>query len=354
MAPAQPKVRRSSRLGLLAAIQTQPTASKASLSRSTGHCPRTVARWSSRVASGDDSLEDLARSGRPRKLTALDIQKAVRHMRTARNPTIASALSLVNKDKAAAEQVSEKTLRRHIKGQPVQYGDPVRQTVSASNAVKRKAATTQAAVNKMRSSLKRLVFLDGALVRWGPDKGIVPYRRGKEWGDPQHPRRQNLSGTTLYHFYSAVTLGPGGKVHRHELIFVPPRKGFTANCFVDSVAKPVLKWAVDEVFQGREFIFVQGQAKQHIAKHTEQWMESAGYEVYEHPPQSPDLNRIERVWAVFKASLVGKRPKTEQGFKKVMRSEWAKLSSHSIAHIIEQLPCVMKKVHACPEKHVQM
>jgi len=298
-------VRRSRRLRLLATIQTQPKASKAAISRSTGRCPRTVTRWSTRFASGDLSLEDAARSGRPRKLSAKDIQKAVRHLRSARSPTIASALRLVNKDRAAEDQVSEKTLRRHMKGQPVQYAEPVRQAVT----------------------LKRLVFLDAALVRWGPGKGIVPYRRGKEWGDPDHPREQDLSSTTLYHFYSAVTLGPQGHVHRHELVFVPPRKGFTAQRFVEAVAKPVLSWAKGEVFPDGEFFVVQDQAKQHTAKHAVKWMNSAGYRLYEHPPQSPDLNRIEKVWAVFKARLVGKHPRTEKRFKKVMREEWDKVMS---------------------------
>lgn len=338
---------------LLAAIQSQPTAGKTALSRSTGHCPRTVARWSTRVASGDLSLEDAARSGRPRKLSAKDIQKAVRHLRSARSPTIASALRLVNRDRAAEDQISEKTLRRHMKGQPVRYAEPVRQAVSAANAVKRKAATTQPAINKIRSSLKRLVFLDAALVSWGPGKGIVPYRRGKEWGDPEHPRKQDLSSTTLYHFYSAVTLGPQGHVHRHELIFVPPKKGFTAQRFVEDVAKPVLRWAKGEVFPDGEFFVVQDQAKQHTAKHAVEWMDSAGYKLYDHPPQSPDLNRIEKVWAVFKARLVGKHPRTEKRFKKVMRVEWDKVRSSDIAKIIEELPSVMKKVHSRPGQHVK-
>ena len=341
-------------MSLLAAIESKPTASKASVARSTGHCARTVTRWKSRVDSGDDSLQDAARSGRPRKLTDRDIQKAARHLRSARNPTMASALRLVNKDKTAAEKVSGKTLRRHLKGQSLQYSEPVRQQVSTANAAKRKAATTQSAINKMRSSLKKLVFLDAALVRWGPGKGIVPYRRGKEWGDPKHPRPQDLSATQLYHFYSAVTLGPGGKVHRHELIFVPAKKGFTAKCFVDTVARPVLQWAAGEVFHGSDFFFVQDQAKQHIAHHTKAWMQGAGYHVYDHPPQSPDLNRIEKVWAVFKERLVGKRPQTENGFFKIMRAEWAKVDSQAIARIIEELPSVMKKVHAEPGKHVSM
>ena len=341
-------------MSLLAAIQTQPTASNASLARSTGCCVRTVARWSARLASGDASFHDAARSGRPRKLSGQDVQKAARHLRSARNPTMASALKLVNKDKPDEQQVSEKTLRRHLKGQSLQYKEPMRQRVSAANAAKRRKATTQAAINKMRSSLRSIIFLDGALVKWGPGKGIMPYRRGREWGDPQHPRPQNLSGTKLYHFYSAVTLGPEGQVHRHALTFVPPRKGFTAKCFVDSVAKPVLQLATDEVFHGAEFFFVQDQAKQHVAQHTKLWMQSAGYHVYEHPPQSPDMNRIEKVWTVYKDRLVGKRPKTEDGFKKTRMAEWNKVDKQAIGDIIQQLPSVMKKVHADPGKLVKM
>lgn len=353
MTARQQSSRRSSRIKLLAAIQTQPTASKAALARSSGHCPRTVARWKDRSGSGDDSLRDAARSGRPSKLSQQDIRKAARHLQSAGNPTIASACRLVNPGKDGVDCVSEKTLRRHISKQSVQYGTAVRQNVSAANAAKRLQATTQTAINQIRSKLKRIVLLDAALVRWSPGKGILPYRRGKEWGDPAHPRPQNLQSTTLYHFYSAVTMGPLGKVHRHELIYVPPRKGFTAQYFVDNVAKPVLKWARDDVFQGGEFYFVQDQAKQHIAKHTKLWMQRHEYAVYDHPPQSPDMNRIEKVWALFKTKLVGRRPTTEKGFKKAMRDVWEMLDSQAIASMINDLPSVMKKVHARPEAHVK-
>ena len=96
MAPRKIQPRRSLRLSLLAAIQTQPTASKASIARSSGHCVRTVARWSARLASGDVSLQDAARSGRPRRLAGSGVTQLTPVHKTCGAPscTISTVLLL--------------------------------------------------------------------------------------------------------------------------------------------------------------------------------------------------------------------------------------------------------------------
>ena len=48
------------------------------------------------------------------------------------------------------------------------------------------------------------------------------------------------------------------------------------------------------------------------------------------PARSPDLNLIERLWAILDARIVQDEPKTREELIKCIRDEWWKISSETI------------------------
>lgn len=142
------------------------------------------------------------------------------------------------------------------------------------------------------------------MLRTCPGRRGSPFRRsGVGWNGATGsiPERNSWGGYKLYHFYAAITKGRGGELHRHPLIFVPATSRMDAQLFVKQVSKPLLKWA-REVFGGESgFQFVQDNASCHTAESTEEWMGANDYVLHDHPPQSPDLNRIEKAWAYLKS-----------------------------------------------------
>lgn len=348
-------IRTNKRRQIFAELSCSCRASDISISKRVGVCPATVARWRCRVDSGDDSLRDRARCGGPCKLQKKEVAKARRHLERAAHPTIATATKLVNATRCDGNQVCARTVRRHVKsaGSCLQYGTPLREEVSATNAKKRKKRTTKAAIRAVQKKINKLIFLDATYVSWKKGHPIKAFRRGLEWSSKKHPKPQQLGGYRLYQFYAAITKGRRGELHRHPLISVPATTGMDAQLFVKQVATPVLKWA-REVFGGEPgFQFVQDNASCHTAESTEEWMEANNYVLHDHPPQSPDLNRIERAWAYLKSELVGRRPKTEKGFYRIMQSVWMGLDATTLSKFIDQLPCVMEAVHEQPQKQVQ-
>jgi hypothetical protein len=205
----------------------------------------------------------------------------------------------------------------------------------------------------VKKRLQYLIFVDAALVRWKKGQPIKAFRRERSWTNKDHPRAQQLGGFKLYQFYSALTKGPEGALHRHPLIFVPATSGLDSKLYVKEVAKPVLAWARG-VFGGPGFQIVQDNASCHTAEYSEEWMELNDYMLHDHPPQSPDLNRIEKAWAHFKNQLLARRPRPEKGFHQAMQDVWMGLDKRILMKFINQLPDVMAKVHACPKKQVQM
>ena len=337
---------------VLAHLEASPKASTSVIAKRINKCHSFVSRWKKRIEHGDEDSEDEQRCGRPCKLSKAEIARGRRHLEEVCHATIASATAHINSARPLDQQVSSRTVRRHVvQGSGLQYSEPFREKVSQANSKKRHAATTQAAINKVTSKLNHLVFVDAALVRWRKGQPIKAFRREKEWTCRDRPRKQDLAGAKLYQFYSAITKGPDAQLYRHPLIFVPAGQGLTAKHFVDHVAKPIHEWA-QGVFGSPDFEYVQDNASVHTAEFTEEWMVLHDYCLHAHPPQSPDLNRIEKAWAVFKQQLVRKRPRTEAGFFQAMQETWSSLESRVLGRFIDELPQVMKQVHVDPKRHV--
>ena len=347
--------RRNKRRQLFAELTRSVRDSDSAIARRVGVCRTTVARWRSRVDSGDDSLRDKPRCGGPSKLLKSEVSKARRHLEQAAHGTIATATQLINSSRTSGSEVSSRTVRRRVKsaGGGLQYGTPFREKVSPENALRRREKTSKAAIRAVKKKINRLIFLDAAFVSWKQGQPVKAFRRGLAWSCRSRPRPQQLGGYKLYQFYAAITKGPDGALHRHPLIFVPATSGLNAQLFVHQVAKPMLMWA-RQVFRGVPgFEFVQDNASCHTAEFTEEWMEVNDYVLHDHPPQSPDLNRIEKAWAYFKSEVVGHRPRTEQGFYRIMQTVWMGLDAGTLSSFIDQLPTVMAVVHEEPGKQVQ-
>jgi transposase len=348
-------VRRGALLVAWDAWKVDKTEPYASIGKKLGIDPRTVASWFKRFEAGDTRCVDKERSGRPRKLSHADVRKAKRHLTGTPSNSIASATRLVNKDKAEGKTVCSRTMRRTVKREhkgTLTYDAVKRAPVSTRNVKLRVEATTAHKRASTRRQLKNIVFLDAAIVRWKKGGRIQAFRVQKAWGARDCPRKQDLAAKKLFHFYSAITLGPNSEVYRHPLIFVPAGKGLDAQCFVNKVAKPVHRWATTQVFEHNECVYAQDNATCHTAASTKAWMVRNCYKLHDHPPQSPDLNRIEKAWAFFKRALERKAPRSEERLKEVMEEVWQGLDADILKRFICELPAVMKKVHENPSKHV--
>ena len=67
-------------------------------------------------------------------------------------------------------------------------------------------------------------------------------------------------------------------------------------------------------------------------------------EILPHPPQSPDLNPIELVWAFMKGKVEATRPRNAQQLKNSIIKAWKQVSINLIRKCIDDLPQKMKKI----------
>ena len=66
-----------------------------------------------------------------------------------------------------------------------------------------------------------------------------------------------------------------------------------------------------------------------------------------HPPQSPDLNPIELIWAKMKGLVEKKRPQSKDQLLKAILSSWEQITLQDIRNCINDLPKKIEKIIDC-------
>jgi len=65
-----------------------------------------------------------------------------------------------------------------------------------------------------------------------------------------------------------------------------------------------------------------------------------------HPPQSPDLNPIELIWAQMKAKVERRKPQTKQQLKEAIQESWNSIKKNDVRKCIDDLKKKMDKILA--------
>jgi transposase len=83
-----------------------------------------------------------------------------------------------------------------------------------------------------------------------------------------------------------------------------------------------------------EWFFMQGGASAHTAKATTEWLNDLCLILPGWPPNSPDLNPIEIVWAIMKLRIKKLRPKTRGELIQVINTVWNELNQEVLDRLV--------------------
>ena len=62
------------------------------------------------------------------------------------------------------------------------------------------------------------------------------------------------------------------------------------------------------------------------------------------PAKSPDVNIIEKIWAIMKDDVSRAEPKNEKQLKIAMLEAWKKISKELVQQLIARIPWVLDKI----------
>jgi transposase len=106
---------------------------------------------------------------------------------------------------------------------------------------------------------------------------------------------------------------------------------------------------------GRGFLFMQDNARPHTAKKTLAFLRKEKIKILEWPPQSPDLNPIENLWAIIKRRLYSDRTmfSSKQALIDSVLHEWNNIEISVCEHLVDSMPKRLQEVfktHGYPIK----
>ena len=121
--------------------------------------------------------------------------------------------------------------------------------------------------------------------------------KGQIKGSPH--QRQYLVPTVKFAQKIMVWACMSGNAGRGSFVVIPKGKTVTAKSYLD-----ILKEKLGDTMEIHDTLyFMQDGAPVHTAKIVKEWFKSKNIEVFDWPPQSPDLNPIENMWHYMKRQL---------------------------------------------------
>lgn len=125
-------------------------------------------------------------------------------------------------------------------------------------------------------------------------------------------------------FWGAVGIG-----FKSKLVVFPPEFRLDG----ESYKRKVLVHVVPQLLaQKRQF--QQDGARCHWAKTVTGYLGRKGVSLVDgHPPYSPDMSPIERVWALLKARVARRKPRTQEQLEAYLTEEWERMPQATVDRV---------------------
>ena len=113
--------------------------------------------------------------------------------------------------------------------------------------------------------------------------------------------------------------------------------------FVELLEEGLL-WSAHAMGLGDDFILMQDNDPKHTSRYAREYLESQGITVLEWPPQSPDLNPIEHLWAILKHKLRETGLLDGESMMQAVRRVWESLDKSYLEALVKSMPNRLRAV----------
>ena len=139
-----------------------------------------------------------------------------------------------------------------------------------------------------------------------------------------------------------------GKKYKCKKLKRGEGKGVDSWRYVEDLARPILwPFCQDRLLVNPQFVLMEDNAPAHASNYINEERLKYGIVKVDWPPNSPDLNPIERIWTLIKSRIQKRRGEeritTVGAMKKTLEEEWEKLTIEEINREISKLPSIVKK-----------
>ncbi len=102
---------------------------------------------------------------------------------------------------------------------------------------------------------------------------------------------------------------------------------------------------MDSLYGKKKWRFMQDNARPHISYHTQRFLEDNDVKTIVHPPYSPDLNPIEKVWSILKRNVMKTSYSHLDDIIEKIMEEWDAITNETLNRLIDGHCNHVKKVY---------
>lgn len=316
----------------------------------TGQRRRYVEKWVQRFRG---TVDDKPRCGRPRILTAQ--QAAALSAAVEQEKSVPEAAAQLCKEGVIPKFVSTRTVRRAV-ALNSSFKTPVPRPLLSDNAKEQRCA-----FSGRRYRVGNLVPIDSSIfVLWGyqPRRGLW-VRKGTRPTRPKPVKSQKLHvyagiskhGKTKL-VYATGTTGLGK--HYYKPGNKGPYDGVCALEFQDIMEKQLYPQAKAIMQRAGQLdpVFLLDGATPHTADSTINFLQAKGIKfLHDWPPNSPDLNPIENLWAWLKQKVYADHPTTLAAQIASLEAAWDWVPAKMLRKLMRSFNKRLRKCLRCHGEH---
>lgn len=270
-------------------------------------------------------------SGRPRATSARDDRFLMLQSLRNRHQT---AVELAHRLRTVRDRaVSAQTVRRRLVEGGLKSRRPARVPTLTVRHRQQRLQFARFHENWDENNWRRVLFSDESrfCLRSPDGRHRVWRRTGERISAATVVQQENFWG-------GSVMVWGGISLEAKTELFVLQQRSLNANAYIrDILQDHVVPFAP---FIGPDFLFMQDNARPHVARCVINFLEEVEIERLEWPAMSPDMNPIEHVWDELGRRVRARaaRPETLQELQLALVEEWDNIDQNVIAHLIEGMP----------------
>lgn len=243
-------------------------------------------------------------------------------------------------------QPSKQTVIRELKNRRFKCRVRPKKPDMSDGQMKKREKFYQVHKNFNYQDFQKYIFSDESSFQVkSPSKQRTFYCLDNEHPSPKSYRPTLKFGGGSVMVWGYISFKGVGKIVRIE-------GTITKQKYCDLLESALLDGMTDQSLSIADYTFVQDNAPSHTADLTKKWLREQHISVLEWPPNSPDMNIIEHVWAELDKAV---RLRDQEIFDKdslfnVIEDEWKKIPLSYIQRLYKSLPRRIAALKACSFK----